>query len=134
MPDDRDTEAEGSLDLTDVFAAAQRQVRASRGQIETEEQKAPAENSRRMGRDRSWIATTIIVTYGAAILGVILSVMFSVPSCQGDAAGCTATLGTWEKQGKLLSDLIIAAVLPVVTLMLGFYFGTEKARNAGAAE
>ena len=134
MPDARDIATEGDLDLTDVFAAAQRQVKASRGQIETEAQKAAAENSRRLGRDRSWIATTIIVTYGAAVLGVILYVMLSVPACQGDPAGCTATLGTWEKQGALLSDLIITAVLPVVTLMLGFYFGTENVRNAGASD
>jgi hypothetical protein len=29
----------------------------------------------------------------------------------------------------MLSDLIVTAVLPVVTLMLGFYFGTENVRN-----
>ncbi|MCX7645757.1 MAG: hypothetical protein N2Z62_10745 [Rhodobacteraceae bacterium] len=134
MPDARDSTTAGDLDLSDVFAEAQRQVRASRGQIETEAQKAAAENSRRLGRDRSWIATTIIVTYGAAVLGVILYVMLSVPACQGDAAGCTAALGTWQTQGALLSDLIVTAVLPVVTLMLGFYFGTENARGGGAPE
>lgn len=134
MPDPRDPTADADLDLADVFAAAQRQVRTSRGEVETEAQKAAAENSRRMGRDRSWIATTIIVTYGAAILGVILYITLSVPACQGEANVCTAALGIWERQGALLSDLIVTAVLPVVTLMLGFYFGTENARGGGAPE
>jgi lysylphosphatidylglycerol synthetase-like protein (DUF2156 family) len=103
------------VDLTSVFADAERRV-----------------SSMRMSRDRSWIATTIIVTYGLAILGIILYVMFSVPTCteDQDLVVCQAASATWDKQAGMLSDLIVTAVLPVVTLMLGFYFGTENVRNS----
>jgi hypothetical protein len=118
------------VDLTSVFADAQRKVSSVRKEVETEASLAFADNTRRMSRDRSWIATTIIVTYGAAILGIILYVMFSVPTCTGDLEICNAASAAWDKQAGMLSDLIVTAVLPVVTLMLGFYFGTENVRNS----
>ena len=43
---------------------------------------------------------------------------------------CNAASAAWDKQAGMLSDLIVTAVLPVVTLMLGFYFGTENVRNS----
>lgn len=117
-------------DLSSFFAEAERKVSSSRSQVETEASRAFADNTRRMSRDRSWIATTIIVTYGAAILGIILYVMFSVPTCTAALEVCTAASAAWDKQAGMLSDLIVTAVLPVVTLMLGFYFGTENVRNS----
>ncbi len=124
---------EKDLDLSEIFAAVESKVSSSRSLIETEAQKAASVNILRMGRDRSWIATTIIVTYGLAILGVILYVMFSVPACTGPADVCQTLSATWDKQAALLSDIVVTAVLPVVTLMLGFYFGTENTRAAGRA-
>jgi hypothetical protein len=118
------------VDLTSVFADAERKVSSMRREVETEATRAAADNTRRMSRDRSWIATTIIVTYGLAILGIILYVMFSVPSCAEDLLICQAASAAWDKQAGMLSDLIVTAVLPVVTLMLGFYFGTENVRNS----
>jgi hypothetical protein len=117
------------VDLSAVFADAERKVSSLRSQVETEASRASAENTRRMSRDRSWIATTIIVTYGLAILGIILYVMFSVPVCTEDPEICQVASAAWDKQAGMLSDLIVTAVLPVVTLMLGFYFGTENVRN-----
>lgn len=117
------------VDLSAVFADAERRVSSMRREVETEATRAAAENTRRMSRDRSWIATTIIVTYGAAILGIILYVMFSVPTCTSELEICNAASAAWDKQAGMLSDLIVTAVLPVVTLMLGFYFGTENVRN-----
>ena len=119
-----------SVDLTSVFADAERKVSSMRSQVETEASRAAADNTRRMSRDRSWIATTIIVTYGLAILGIILYVMFSVPTCTEDLEVCQAASAAWDKQAGMLSDLIVTAVLPVVTLMLGFYFGAENMRNS----
>ena len=132
MPDTAKPE-EKDLDLSEIFAAVESKVSSSRSLIETEAQKAASVNILRMGRDRSWIATTIIVTYGLAILGVILYVMFSVPACTGSAEVCQTLSATWDKQAALLSDIVVTAVLPVVTLMLGFYFGTENTRAAGRA-
>lgn len=130
MPENATLPAEvPRVDLSAIFADAERSVSSSRSQVETEASRASAENTRRMSRDRSWIATTIIVTYGAAILGIILYVMFSVPACTDDLEICQAASAAWDKQAGMLSDLIVTAVLPVVTLMLGFYFGTENVRN-----
>lgn len=117
------------VDLTSVFADAERTVSTMRREVETEASRAAADNTRRMSRDRSWIAVTIIATYGAAILGIILYVMFSVPDCTAALEVCQASSAAWDKQAGMLSDLIVTAVLPVVTLMLGFYFGTENVRN-----
>jgi hypothetical protein len=131
MPDDPSPPAVvPSVDLSSVFEDAERKVSSSRSQVETEATRAAADNTRRMSRDRSWIATTIIVTYGLAILGIILYVMFSVPACTEDLVVCQAASAAWDKQAGMLSDLIVTAVLPVVTLMLGFYFGTENVRNS----
>lgn len=81
-------------------------------------------NKERMGKDRSWIAKSIIFTYAAAIVGAILYIMFTVPECS--VADCTGDESAWSKQADLLLNLIVTAVVPVVTLMLGFYFGTEQ--------
>ena len=130
MPDNTTLPAEvRPVDLTAVFADAERRVSTMRSQVETEASRAAADNTRRMSRDRSWIAVTIIATYGAAILGIILYVMFSVPDCTAALDVCRASSEAWDKQAGMLSDLIVTAVLPVVTLMLGFYFGTENVRN-----
>jgi hypothetical protein len=130
MPENASLPAEvPSVDLSSVFADAERKVSSMRSQVETEATRAAADNTRRMSRDRSWIATTIIVTYGLAILGIILYVMFSVPTCTAELEICEAASAAWDKQAGMLSDLIVTAVLPVVTLMLGFYFGTENVRN-----
>ena len=87
-----------------------------------------AANLLRKGRDRTWIARTIIVTYSAAILGMFLYLLFTVPSCPADMkeAACKALANSWDNQAGKLLDLITIAILPVVTLMLGFYFGTER--------
>jgi hypothetical protein len=130
MPENASLPAEvPPVDLTSIFADAEREVSSMRSQVETEASRAAADNTRRMSRDRSWIAVTIIATYGAAILGIILYVMFSVPACTEDLEICQAASEAWDKQAGMLSDLIVTAVLPVVTLMLGFYFGTENVRN-----
>jgi hypothetical protein len=130
MPENASLPAEvPPVDLSAVFADAERRVSSMRSQVETEASRAAADSARRMSRDRSWIATTIIVTYGLAILGIIVYVMFSVPACTGDIEICQAASAAWDRQAGMLSDLIITAVVPIVTLMLGFYFGTENARN-----
>ena len=93
--------------------------------VEEVERSVSAENSRRVGRDRSWIALIIILTYGASILGFAVYVVVTAPTCPPGADACDP-FSVWERQGKLLFDLVITAVLPIVTLMLGFYFGTES--------
>ncbi|MEO0487752.1 MAG: hypothetical protein AAF092_17775 [Pseudomonadota bacterium] len=87
-------------------------------------QNVAAVNQARMGRDRSWIAIIIIATYTVAIFLVIGYVLWRGPSCE--AADCSAASALWESQSEYLLNLIFTAVVPVVTLMIGFYFGSEK--------
>jgi len=93
---------------------------------------ADAENTRRVGADRSIISNTIIFTYAIAIVVALFYILGRFPECTPEnATNCQAIYGAWEKQANVLRDLITTAVLPVVTLMLGFYFGTETAKKAG---
>ena len=74
--------------------------------------------------DFSAIFNRIAAAFQAGEDGVGAYLALTVPDC-GDAPACDP-MASWERQGKLLFDLVITAVLPIVTLMLGFYFGTES--------
>lgn len=98
-------------------------------EVLSETEKAEATNLLRKGKDRSWIAITVIVTYSVAIGIMFLYILFTVPSCEAKMTdeSCTALLSSWDKQAETLLNVITIAILPIVTLMLGFYFGTEQA-------
>jgi hypothetical protein len=66
----------------------------------------------RDGANRSWIAKAII----AVFVGAIAIILFLL-TLQG------YTTGQWSLAASSASDLIRTAVLPIVTLILGFYFG-----------
>lgn len=91
--------------------------------------KVRARNQLRVGRDRSWIAITIIVTYSITIGGGIGFVLFASPGCAG--VDCAQANTLWTSKAEMIQELIVTAVLPIVTLMLGFYFGTETAKASG---
>lgn len=85
-------------------------------------------NEARLGRDRSWIAYAIIGTYAVAIFSVIFYLLFWVPECSN--LECAPETALWDMQAEYLMSLIFTAVVPIVTLMLGFYFGSEKSSAA----
>ncbi|MBY6153130.1 hypothetical protein KUV47_07910 [Vannielia litorea] len=119
----------GGDDLADAFASVD-EAAGSYGEAVSElERQTIAENSRRVGRDRSWIAKIIIGTYAIAVVGVGLFVGFTDVGCSPDQANCVSSVA-WEVRSKLLFDLVVTAVVPIVTLMLGFYFGTEASQNS----
>lgn len=64
------------------------------------------------GKDRSWIARSIIVMFCIAI-GAVLFILL----VQGIASG------DWTKVATEATDPVKSAVLPIVTLVLGYYFG-----------
>lgn len=107
-------------DLSSLFDAASKTLAENAKEV----QSATEKNVERLGRDRSWIAISIIMTYLVAVLGAIVFLIVSVPECI--AVNCPSATESWDKQAELLKDLIVTAVVPIVTLMLGFYFGTEK--------
>ena len=113
------------------FEAALSRTGKLQEDIDTTDAKVKARNELRVGRDRSGIAITIIVTYAIAIALALIYLLYSTPNC--DAAkleDCIKATGLWKTQAELVRDLIVTVILPIVTLMLGFYFGTETSKPA----
>ena len=111
-----------------LFALSESKERQLSAQVDNSESRIRAENSRRLGRDRSGISKAIIVTYALSVIGMGLYIALTVPDCPTTTTTCDP-MAVWREQGKLLFDLIVTAVLPIVTLMLGFYFGTETTQS-----
>lgn len=112
--------ADQDEDLAKLLETASARLAAS----DREVQSAAELNEARLGRDRSWIAIAIIATYLVAILGAITYISLSAPLCR--SPDCVDAAGLWMEQADLIQNLIVTSVVPVVTLMLGFYFGTEN--------
>lgn len=71
--------------------------------------------------DRSRVASIIMIVYATVIaVGLLL---FIIRACRADAKD------EWSDLLKEAADLIKTAVLPIVTLVLGYYFG--KSGRAG---
>lgn len=100
---------------------------------EAEEEKALSQEEARRkealqkSEDRSTIAKTVIFTYAAIVALGFFYIVFSAPACP-DGQTC-ANVAAWTAQMDMLRDMIVTVVLPIVTLMLGFYFGTESAKK-----
>ena len=71
-------------------------------------------------KDQSFIAKLIIWTFVALIsvmfIFVVVSALFQSPD-------------KWQAASKFLLEAVSSVMLPVVTLVLGYYFGKEKAAN-----
>lgn len=79
---------------------------------------------------RSLIAIVIIGTYSGVILITFGYIFWRFPECVNIQADlCSAQQMGWDAQTETLLALLTGGVLPVVTLMLGFYFGTETAKK-----
>ena len=63
-------------------------------------------------RDRSWIARSIIRVFVVAVAAVLV-----ILAVQG------LVTKEWQNVTAQATDLIKSAVLPIVTLVLGYYFG-----------
>jgi hypothetical protein len=71
-----------------------------------------------LARQRDWIGKVIIGVFAGALLfgfAALILEGFLVPSGAG-----------WKDVATQSTDLIKSAVLPVVTLVLGFYFGQSN--------
>ena len=71
-----------------------------------------------VARQREWIARVIIWVFAGAI---ILGLAVLLP--EGLLASKDAQAQAWKDVATQSADLIKSAVLPVVTLVLGYYFG-----------
>lgn len=77
--------------------------------------------------DQSRIAWVIIwafvVSVGVVFLYVIVDLLLGGGCGEGET-GCTPD--RWEEPAKFLLGIVSSVLLPVVTLVLGYYFGKEK--------
>ncbi|MGB0662053.1 MAG: hypothetical protein ACPGNV_18000 [Mangrovicoccus sp.] len=118
-----------SSSLDAALDAAEREVNVAKDDVERAAAQAAVDNSKREASDRTWIALAIISTYGLSILTVVVYIAFSVPNCSEDAA-CQLLLDAWFRQSEMLLQIIVTAILPIVTLMLGFYFGKQSDKQS----
>lgn len=78
-------------------------------------------------KDQSRIAWVIIWAFVVAVGIIFLYVTVELllgGGCRDGKAGCTAD--RWEEPAKFLLGIVSSVLLPVVTLVLGYYFGKEK--------
>jgi len=78
-------------------------------------------------KDQSRIAWVIIWAFVVAVAIIFLYVIVELllgAGCREGQAGCTAD--RWEAPAKFLLGIVSSVLLPVVTLVLGYYFGKEK--------
>lgn len=84
------------------------------------------------GRDRSAIAKRVILLYIGAVVACfafIIGVFWFLTPCTTTpgAATTAAACVEWQGPADFLLQVLTTAVLPIVTLVLGYYFGTAKA-------
>lgn len=65
-----------------------------------------------IGRDRSLIVRVVLLVFVGAVLLSVLALFFS-----------PAVTREWEKLNAQILDLLKSIVLPLVTLVFGYYFG-----------
>lgn len=77
---------------------------------------------RQQAKDQSRIAWVIIwafvVTIGVVFLLVLLVFGYGLVTCTNTG---------WKEPAEFLVSIVSSVLLPVVTLVLGYYFGKEKA-------
>jgi len=79
-----------------------------------------AEKERR-SRDRSEIGRSIITLFVSSVLIVLIAIVVMA----------WADFTTWKEASEKLIALLSSVVLPVVTLVIGYYFGTEQQSGSG---
>lgn len=142
---DEDVTAAADLSIIDqvesTIEATDEDISGAKDQARAE---ADAANTRRMGVDRSVIAWTIIGTYAFVVIAMIASIINRFPGCDAEtiitaeqngeavAAVVEACATAMDERSDILINAITTAVLPIVTLMLGFYFGVEKSQQSAS--
>ncbi len=96
--------------LSEVFKAIDFQKSAF-------QQKFSPEKHRENMRGR--ITVIIVGTFGLCMLAVVLTGLYKI-------ADKSVTLEQAQVALKMLGDLLSSHVVPIITLVLGFYFGSEK--------
>lgn len=76
-------------------------------------------------RNQSTIAMIIIIAFVVSIALIFILVGYSILfGLDCDANGCS--MPTWKEPSAFLLTVVSSVMLPIVTLVLGYYFGTEQ--------
>lgn len=86
------------------------------------QEKVDDEIRRQRAKDQSRIAWVIIWAFVAAIGGIFLLVLGQLLVTGAN----TGTNAGWKEPAEFLVNIVSSVLLPVVTLVLGYYFGKEK--------
>ncbi len=85
---------------------------------------------RQHARDQSGIAWMIIIAFVISIGLIFLFIFLNntpVPGCTpSDKIVCPPQ---WKDAAEFLTGIVSSILLPVVTLVLGYYFGTEQKKD-----
>jgi len=90
-----------------LLEAARKRAEAERADAELE-----ARERERESADRSAITTTVMTVFGLALLGSLVVLLL---------AGLFS--GRWETLAPSVTDILKPVLLPILTLVLGYYFG-----------
>ena len=93
-------------------------------QIEQYLSKMEANIEERSTIDRSLIGKSVVLTFVSTIIGLFVFVLLSAVFFDGGN-----THPTWERPAEFLLRVLSSVLLPVVTLVIGYYFGTEKVKK-----
>jgi hypothetical protein len=103
------------------------QIRDLRSENREVEEAIDDQIKKQRAMDQSRIAWVIIwafvVAIGSIFLLVIGGLLFG-PECAESRPDCDP--GRWEDPATFLLGIVSSVLLPVVTLVLGYYFGKEK--------
>jgi uncharacterized protein YjeT (DUF2065 family) len=102
---------------TSPLAALDARIRDAESQLARQSQEV-RDAADPAARQRDWIGKVIIAVFAGAIcLGLLVLVL------EGILAPSEGRAEAWKNVATQSADLIKSAVLPVVTLVLGYYFG-----------
>jgi uncharacterized membrane protein len=113
------------MSVEDFLAKLDSEFQGTRSGLSSKE-----EAQRRTTRDRSLIARLIVWLYVAAVSFVILVVMAIFAYVAHLNVTTPLTTADWKELVAGLVNILSVTVLPVVTLVLGFYFGTQAQEDS----
>ena len=115
---DEDTE-----NLDKLIDSAEMQVSDMDAALESAEEK----RKNLQASDRSKIGKIIIYVYAGTIAGIFLYIIasFVMPYIECNVS-CSDIIKNWKEYAEFLADVVTVSVVPIVTLVIGFYFGSEK--------
>lgn len=90
--------------------------------------KAPRRKEKNLqASDRSKIGKIIIYVYAGTIAGIFLYIIASFVMAYIECnVSCSDIIKNWKEYAEFLADVVTVSVVPIVTLVIGFYFGSEK--------